>query len=120
MKILKHSLRFNKILFSLLLNPSFLILTLVGNLIIFGFSAVFYIIEKPTNIKLEQFLDALWWGYATATTVGYGDIIPDTSGGKITGILLMLVGTALFATYTALFAQTILEDEFFRFSFKKK
>lgn len=89
-------------------------ITLFGNLIILSFSYFFYFLEADINPALNSFLDAIWWGFATATTVGYGDIIPLTPMGKLTGILLMLVGTALFATYTAIFAQTILEDEFFR------
>ena len=114
MKILKSGLRFNKIIISLLLSHSFLVITLIGNLIIIGFASVFYYIEVDINYSIHSFLDAIWWGFSTATTVGYGDIIPETDIGKIIGILLMLTGTALFATYTALFAQAILEDEFLR------
>ncbi len=53
-------------------------------------------------------MDALWWGFATATTTGYGDITPVTLAGKFLGILLMLTGMAIFAMFTALFAETIL------------
>ena len=58
-------------------------------------------------------MDAIWWAYATATGVGYGDVIPVSTLGKLLGIILMLLGTVLFATFTALFAKTILEDEIF-------
>jgi voltage-gated potassium channel len=50
----------------------------------------------------------LWWSFSTATNTGYGDIIPMTFAGKILGILLMLMGMALFAMYTGLFAEVIL------------
>ena len=65
-------------------------------------------IESNGNSKLHSFIDALWWGFSTATTTGYGDITPVTTQGKILGILLMLTGMALFAMFTALFAETIL------------
>lgn len=120
MKVLKDTFRFYKLILQLFLSPSFLILTFVGNSIIVLFSYVFFLIEEDLNSSIHTFLDALWWGFATATTVGYGDIVAVTAPGKIVGIALMLIGTALFATYTALFAQTILEDEFFRHRFKKK
>ncbi len=95
-------------MFLLVRSPVFLLLTIMGNLLISLFSLIFYLLEKNENPGLHSFLDALWWGFSTATTTGYGDIIPHTHAGKILGILLMLSGTALFAMFTALFAETIL------------
>jgi voltage-gated potassium channel len=92
----------------------------MANGLVLFFSSTFYYIEAATNDKVQSFLDALWWGYATATTVGYGDIIPVTPTGKILGIILMVSGTALFATYTALFANAILEDEMIKFNIYPK
>lgn len=120
MKLVKSSIRFYKIIFRLFFSHSFLTITLVGNLIIMGFSSIFYLIEQGSNPAINSYLDAVWWGFSTATTVGYGDIIPLSPPGKILGIVLMLTGTALFATYTALFAQTILEDEFMRLKFRSE
>ncbi len=98
---------FSKI-FSLIRNPFFIKLTLVGNSIIFIFSFVFHYLEGSINPKVASHLDAIWWSFATATTVGYGDITPVTTGGKILGICLMLTGTGLFATFTAFFAEYFL------------
>ncbi|MBP9838590.1 MAG: two pore domain potassium channel family protein [Proteobacteria bacterium] len=98
----------------LFISPLFLYLTLIGNTIIISFAVVFWQIETPANSKLVSFIDALWWSFATATTVGYGDITPVTTSGKVLGILLMLTGTAIFASYTALFAEAILGFEFLK------
>ena len=92
----------------LIKSPVFILLTILGNLLITLFSLIFYWIEQGHNLKLNHFMDALWWGFATATTTGYGDITPVTILGKILGIILMLTGMALFAMFTALFAETIL------------
>ena len=92
----------------LIKSPVFIMLTIFGNSLITLFSVVFYWFESPTNPKLHSFIDALWWGFATATTTGYGDVTPVTTQGKLLGILLMLTGLALFAMFTALFAETIL------------
>jgi voltage-gated potassium channel len=94
----------------LVVSPVFVLLTVMGNTIIGIFSALFYLIESHQNQKIHSFMDALWWGFATATTTGYGDITPVTFYGKALGIFLMLTGTAIFAMFTALFAETILSS----------
>ena len=93
---------------TLIHSPVFIMLTILGNLLICFFSLIFYLIESQTNSKIKTFMDAIWWGFSTATTTGYGDITPATTPGKLLGILLMLTGMALFAMFTALFAETIL------------
>lgn len=40
----------------------------------------------------KTFVDSLWWSFVTATTVGYGDISPGTTAGRIIASILMLVG----------------------------
>ena len=92
----------------LIKSPVFMLLTVFGNSLIGLFCIVFYLIESAVNPKIHSFIDALWWGFSTATTTGYGDITPVTTLGKVLGILLMLTGMALFAMFTALFADTIL------------
>ena len=118
MKIVRSSIRFNKVILTLLLSHSFFVVTLVGNVVILSSSVAFYFLESEKNNLVNNLMDAIWWGFSTATTVGYGDVVPVTVLGKILGILLMLMGTALFATYTAMFAQIIIQDEFFRIKLK--
>lgn len=93
---------------TLIHSPVFLMLTVFGNSLICVFSYVFYLIESPSNPNIQNYVDALWWGFSTATTTGYGDITPTTTQGKFLGIILMLTGMALFGMFTALFAETIL------------
>lgn len=97
-------------MFYLIRSPVFILLTIIGNSLIGVFSLIFYLLEVDKNIKIQTYLDALWWGMATATTTGYGDITPVTMEGKILGIILMLTGMAFFAMFTALFAETILNN----------
>jgi voltage-gated potassium channel len=89
-------------------SPFFLLLTIIGNGLIGFCGYIFYLIEKGTNPRVTRFLDGLWWSFSTATTTGYGDVTPVTDLGKILSIILMLAGLALFAMYTALFAESIL------------
>jgi voltage-gated potassium channel len=41
-----------------------------------------------------------WWSLVTMTTVGYGDIVPVTTGGKVVASLLMITGITIFAMLT--------------------
>ena len=41
--------------------------------------------------------DAMWWGIATLTTVGYGDVIPVTPLGRLIGGVVMVIGIGMFA-----------------------
>jgi len=42
----------------------------------------------------------MWWGMQTVTTVGYGDIVPQDTVGKVIGAFLMLGGLSLLAVVT--------------------
>jgi hypothetical protein len=53
-----------------------------------------YNAEHPTNAEFATYGDALWWGTVTLTTVGYGDIVPETEAGRIAGAFLMVTGIA--------------------------
>ncbi len=100
-----------KRLILLMKEPVFFALTIVGNTLIIVSSALLYHIENGINPRINSLLDTLWWAVATVTTVGYGDISPVTTLGKVIGIFMMIVGTALFWSYTALFAGAIMAEE---------
>ena len=50
---------------------------------------------------VNSLLLRLWWAIVTTTTVGYGDIAPETGTGRLIAVVLMLAGTALIATVAA-------------------
>lgn len=55
-------------------------------------------------LEPQTFGDAFvgsWWGLVTMTTVGYGDMVPQTIAGKIAASVLMVTGIIIFATLTA-------------------
>lgn len=49
--------------------------------------------------------DAVWWGFMTFTTVGYGDQYPHSAAGRLAGILL--VSTAVFVVVPVITASVI-------------
>ena len=44
------------------------------------------------SVEHHNFIDAVWWSVATVTTVGYGDIVPQTMIGKAVAVILMFSG----------------------------
>ena len=65
------------------------LLTLVSLVFLFIESGIYAVFEK------KDFLDSLWWALITATTVGYGDSYPETTGGRFVAVTLVL-GMILF------------------------
>jgi polar amino acid transport system substrate-binding protein len=43
----------------------------------------------------------IWWAAVTMTTVGYGDKVPRSTGGKVLGFIWMFAGLFIFASFTA-------------------
>lgn len=102
---------FTRRIWKLIQQPVFLVLTVIGNSLIVISSILLYHFEHGINPKINSGLDTVWWAVATVTTVGYGDVSPITPIGKIIGIFMMIIGTALFWCYTALFAGAIMAEE---------
>ncbi len=50
---------------------------------------------EPASSGFLTFGDSMWWSIVTFTTVGYGDLYPVTTPGRLAGVLLMIGGVAL-------------------------
>jgi voltage-gated potassium channel len=62
------------------------------------------------DASIVTFADALWWVLTTITTVGYGDLYPTTTEGRLVAAGLMLAGIAVLGTVTAAIATWFLEQ----------
>lgn len=78
-------------------------------LVIFSSIAILQVEKDAGNIKTAE--DALWWAYVTITTVGYGDVVPVTTEGRIIAAILMTAGVGMFGTFTAYVASWFVKDK---------
>ncbi len=77
------------------------------------FGALMYLIEGPTN-GYTSIPKSIYWAVVTLTTVGYGDISPQTPFGQAVSALIMIIGYSIIAVPTGIFtaelAQVIRQD----------
>ncbi len=69
-------------------------------------------LEHKVNPDFSNIPNALWWSVVTMATVGYGDMVPVTVGGKIIAIIVVLMGLATLAILTAIVTKIFI-DHFF-------
>ncbi len=69
----------------------------------------FWFFEHYPNGQIHDAFGALWWAVVTLTTVGYGDMVPVTVGGKIMGVFVMICGIGLVSTLTGNLASMLVE-----------
>jgi len=78
--------------------------TVAGVLLVFAFvsAAIYWLIEKGKSVSYAYasgLFESFWWSLVTFSTVGYGDIYPETAVGKLFGIFAILSGLAIFGLY---------------------
>lgn len=57
----------------------------------------------------KRLWDGIWWALVTMTTVGYGDVVPKTPGGRVAAIVLMFSGVIFLSLITATIASVLVE-----------
>ena len=76
------------------------------SLIILVLSVVMYVIEGPNN-GFSSIPKSMYWTIVTITTVGYGDITPQTPLGQAIAALTMLIGYSIIAIPTGILTAEI-------------
>ncbi len=79
-------------------------------LLLAGSSLGFYSLELAQEGN-RDFFSALWWAVVTVTTVGYGDMVPQTVPGRILGVVVMISGIGLVSTLTGNLASLLVERQ---------
>ena len=74
-------------------------------------STLIYFLENQAQPEVFSSIPAaMWWGIATLTTVGYGDVVPSTEIGKVLASLTMFLGIGMFALPAAILASAYYEE----------
>jgi voltage-gated potassium channel len=76
-------------------------------LLYFSSIGIYYFENEAQPEVFASIFDAMWWSVATLTTVGYGDVYPITSGGKIFASVIVFIGLGLVAIPTGLIASSL-------------
>lgn len=61
------------------------------------FGVVEYLVDPDS---FDTVWDGMWWATQTVTTVGYGDVVPQSTDGRFVAALLMIGGLSFFAVIT--------------------
>jgi voltage-gated potassium channel len=95
------------------LGAAFVVLAVV---LVFAGTAI-HILEADAQPKVfDTIPKAMWWTIVTLTTLGYGDVVPVTAGGKVFGGMVAVTGILMLALPTGIlangFAQEIRKRDF--------
>lgn len=79
--------------------------------LVFVASTVMYDLEHEAQPDaFGSIPQAMWWAMETLTTVGYGDVVPQTPAGRIVGSLVMILGIGVFVLWTSIFSAGFIEE----------
>jgi voltage-gated potassium channel Kch len=102
------------------MNKIFYLLVAAVVVIIAGTVIMYSLESRAENSQMTTLLDALWWCVATVTTVGYGDVVPVTSLGRIVALVYMFFGITLIATLLAVISNTFYKKRILKEETEKK
>jgi voltage-gated potassium channel len=75
-----------------------------------GATIVFFYERHAHGANIHTYGEALWWGVVTVSTVGYGDFYPVTTGGRLTAVMLMVLGITVIGVITAQIASSFIDQ----------
>jgi len=91
-----------------LIKEEIVLFLIVTSIFLFLAAAGIYYFENPRQPEaFTSIFSSAWWAIVTLTTVGYGDIYPITTGGKIFTFFILLIGVGIVTIPAGLVASAL-------------
>jgi voltage-gated potassium channel len=74
----------------------------VGSVVLIAAVAMYLFEAEQVRPRVTSLMDAIYWAVITITTVGYGDITPQTTEGRIVAMVLVFAGIAVISFATSI------------------
>jgi voltage-gated potassium channel len=73
-------------------------------------SLIYFIENEAQPQSFSSIPASMWWGVATLTTIGYGDVYPVTTIGKFLGAVIAVLGIGMFAMPAGILASGFVDE----------
>jgi voltage-gated potassium channel len=85
----------------------FLFIMIALFLLFIAAAGIYYFENSAQPEVYRSIFHSLWWAIVTLTTVGYGDVVPITIGGRIFTFVMLLIGLGVFAVPVGLISSAL-------------
>ena len=108
-KLFKYNTAIDRLLsaFSEIKKELFIFIVATLFLLYLSSVGIYYFENAAQPEQFKSIFHSMWWAVATLTTVGYGDIYPITTGGKIFTFFMVFIGIGLVSIPTGLLASAL-------------
>ena len=86
---------------------TFVTVLLAGMVLSISSFLVLQVESRSPDANIKTGGDAIWWGFVTITTVGYGDRFPVTTLGRLVGLLVMFAGVGIIGALASILASLL-------------
>ncbi len=74
----------------------------IGSVLLISTVAIYLFEAEAPHSHVQTLMDALYWSVITLTTVGYGDIVPVTTEGRVVAMVLVFAGIGVISFATSI------------------
>ena len=80
---------------------------LLGFLIFIGSTGIYFFEHHANGKQVGDLFDAVYWSIVTVSSVGYGDIAPQTTGGRLVAMALILTGLVVISFFISIIVSAV-------------